>query len=393
MAILEVTTGSGTMAGFDALWTVHNSVYTAGAFELEQEKIFRRRWVFVCHESEVKQPGQYVTRSVAGDPLIIVRTDDGAVKALHNVCRHRGSLVAIDERGTTPRFQCPYHHWTYGTDGALIGVPGENAYTHCRFDKSELGLLQARCETLSGLVFVCLDDGAPLLTDYVGPDLAAILSRPLDDLAYEVFHRETWVMKANWKIFAENQRDGYHVPFVHSTFLAKGSPPQPYHLFPGGHALQLVTWDSRAVDAETWAETSKFPLPGFEPGEGWLVNIFPDFLVMARSNVVEIMSQTPLNHEESLFEVRVLGVAGDNVEQRASRERSWEVWLQTQQPEDRLIMEAQQRGLVSRSMRVSLIARGEPATAGVRGDDNRLRQFWEPWRAMMGLSENKLPDA
>jgi len=150
------------------------------------------------------------------------------------------------------------------------------------------------------------------------------------------------------------------------------------------------------VDEATWRETTRFPLPGLEPGEGWLVNVLPDVVVMVRSDVAEILSQVPLTHAETRYEVRVLGLADDTPEQRAVRQRSFEVWLATQQPEDKHIMELQQRGLQSRSMRMSLIARGADATSGVRGDDNRLRQFWQfwqAWRAWMGLDANAMPGA
>jgi phenylpropionate dioxygenase-like ring-hydroxylating dioxygenase large terminal subunit len=216
------------------------------------------------------------------------------------------------------------------------------------------------------------------------------MERPLGRAEYEQFHYESWTLKANWKVFGENQRDGYHVPFVHQSFLARGSPAQPYRLFPEGHAIQRLRQAQEAVDEKTWEETNRELLPGMEPGEGWVVNIFPDFLIMVRNNVSEILSQVNISHDEVLFEVRLLGLKGDSEEQRASRRRSYEVWLQSQQPEDKAIMEIQQRGLQSRGLRTSLIARGAEATEGVRGDDNRLRQFWQTWRGLMGVAENSL---
>ncbi len=393
MARSEIEEIGAQAPGIDPLRTVHNSVYSAAAFEHERERIWWRVWIFVCHESELPSPGHYLTTEVAGDPLIVVRTLAGSLAAYHNVCRHRGCLVVAEPAGTCARFQCPYHHWTYSLDGALVGVPGEHAYAGTGFTRERFGLLPARLEVVFGLVFVCLDPAALPLADYLGPDVLAVLAEPFGQAPFEVFRHDAWVLKANWKVFAENARDGYHVPYVHQSFLARGSPPLGYTLFPNGHARQDLALAREAVDAATWEETTAFPLPGVRRGAGWLLNVFPDLVVMVRSNVAEIMSQMPLTADETRFEVRVLGLADDDGTRRAARERGYQTWLASQQPEDRQIMEQQQRGLRSRSMRTSLIARGADATSGLSGDDNRLRQFWQVWRALMGLEANAFPEA
>lgn len=383
-------------AGIDPLWTVHNSVYTPAAFELEVERIFRRAWVFFCHESELAEAGRFVTRDIAQDPIIAVRTEAGQVKAFQNVCRHRGTMVVSEPSGLSQEFRCPYHHWLYSLNGELLGVPGRQAYDHCGFREQDFGLAPVRCQSIYGLVFVCLDDRAPALQDYLGSEMLAVMEQPLGRVDLEIMYAEDWPLQANWKVFAENSRDGYHVPFVHhESVLRTGSPSRPYHLFEGGYgrAVQWVDWDPSAVSDADWQETSRCPLPGFTPGEGWVANLFPDFLLMARSNVVEYFVQTPLSHDQTLFGVRVLGVVGDSPEERASRQRSIDVWLRTQWPEDKCVMEAQQRGLRSKGMRTSLIARGQEAVEGTRGDDNRLRQFWQAWREMMGEPENCVPKA
>lgn len=378
-------------AGLDPLRTVHNSVYSPRAFELERERIFRRLWTFVCHESELPAPGHFLTTELAGDPIIVARRASGELGAYHNVCRHRGCLVVEAPSGVTGRFQCPYHHWTYALDGSLVSLPGEAAYEGSGFAREGFGLVPVRLESAYGLVFACLDPDAPPLVEYLGPEVLAMLERPLGRAQYELFHRESWLLKANWKLFAENARDGYHVPYVHASFLGRGSPPKPYRLLANGHAFQGIAWAPEAVDDATWRQTARFPLPGFEPGEGWLLNLFPDLTLTARSNLWEVFVQVPVGHDETWFEVRVYGVAGDSEEQRTVRRLSFHVWLASQQPEDRYIMEQQQKGLRSGSVRTSIIARGANAVAGLRGDDNRLRQFWDTWRARMGCDANAVP--
>ena len=396
MAVASSSTTTDRLAEIDPLWTVHNSAYTEQAFQMELEGIFRRAWVFFCHESELATAGCFITRDVAGDPILAVRASSGQIRAFHNVCRHRGSMVVNEQAGTCQQFRCPYHHWTYSLDGELTGVPGRAAYDHRGFREQDFGLAPVRCEAVYGLVFVCLDDTAPALGEYLGSELLAVLEQPLGRAQLEVFYAEDWLLEANWKMFAENARDGYHVPFVHhESVLRVGSPVRPYRLFEGAYApaVQWVDWDPQAIAEADWQETSKFPLPGFQPGEGWVANIFPDFTIMARGNVVEYFVQTPLSHDKTLFGVRVLGVVGDDLEQRASRQRSLDVWLRTQWPEDKAVMQAQQRGLKSKGMRTSLIARGSEAVEGTRGDDNRLRQFWKAWRQQMGVPENRVPGA
>ena len=379
--------------GLNPLHIVHNSVYSPRAFELERERIFRRLWTFVCHESELPAPGHFLTTELAGDPVLVARQPSGELGAYYNVCRHRGCLVVEAPSGVAGRFQCPYHHWTYGLDGHLVSVPGEAAYEGSGFDRQGFGLVPVRLESAHGLLFACLDADARPLADYLGPDVLAVLERPLGRAQYELFHRESWLLKANWKLFAENARDGYHVPYVHASFLGRGSPPKPYRLLSNGHAYQGIAWAPDAVDEATWQRTAQYPLPGFEPGEGWLLNLFPDLTITARSNLWEVFVQVPVSHDETWFEVRVYGLAGDSDEQRAVRRLSFDVWLASQQPEDRYIMEQQQKGLRSRGVRTSVIARGADATTGVRGDDNRLRQFWQIWRAHMGLDANAVPGA
>lgn len=374
----------------DPLRRVHNSVYSAATFVEEQTRLFARVWNFVAHESELAQAGSYLTCEIAGSPLIIVRDADNRLHGFYNTCRHRGCAVVSEARGQGKVFLCPYHFWEYSLDGRLIGVPGVDAYDGSGFRMEDFGLAPVRVESLYGLVFACLDPNAPTLSDYLGEDLVERLRLPIGGQPFEIFRQRSTPMHANWKCFAENGRDGYHVKFVH-PFLRKSSPPKEFRLLNNGHALQRVAYLKEAVGEEAWEETTAHPLPGLERGCGWVVVVFPDLLLMPRVNHLQILSQRAISAEESILELRALAPAGDSEQQRVARVKGWELWAAGQLPEDMAVIEQQQRGLTGRGVEWSLIARGADAGAGVQGDDNKLRQFWSVWRRYMGCDENAWP--
>lgn len=374
--------------GVDPLRTVHNSAYDAATFERELDTIFQRSWLFMCHESEIAEPGQYMRRQLPGGaPIIVLKDDGGAVRGFHNVCPHRGTLVVVEEEGCSPNLMCPYHNWSFRLDGSLRSVPMDEAYEGTGFDKANFGLTPIATESLFGLVFVRLAEHGPSLREFLGDEIIHLLDSPFNQVELEVFKRTLRVLDTNWKGFAENARDGYHVPFVHK-FLRKASPPQPYQLFDSGHQLQRIAQGPNSVDEETWNLSTDHSFPGFERGQGYLAVIFPDLVVTPRTNVIEIFSQTPLTEHKTLMEIRILGVRGDSEEQRRARQAGYEVWLSKQPDEDAAIMEAQNIGLRSAGARISLIARGQEGATGTRGDDKRLRQFWDSWREYMGLEWN-----
>lgn len=375
----------------DQLHLVDNRLYTdPHAFDLEHERIFERVWNFYCHESELAQPGQYLAKTIAGAPLLVVRNAHGALRAYYNTCRHRGSLVADQPCGRTASFRCRYHWWTYSLDGALLSVPGPEAYEPSGWCKDDYGLVAVRVDSLYGLVFVCLDPDASSLAEYVGEAALPWLRKALGSGEMEVFHQRTLPVGANWKGWAENARDGYHVPCVH-PFFNKHSPPMAYHLLPNGHAAQQLGMDFSRLEPDYAAQLQAVPLPGVEVGEGFILILFPDLGITLRSNVVSIDSQTPLDVGHSVLESRVLGLRGDDEPTQALRKLSWDAWFNNPVAlEDHPIFELQQRGLHGKGVRYSFIGRGVEATSGTRGDDNRLRQFWTTWRQYMGTERNSL---
>jgi len=271
-------------------------------------------------------------------------------------------------------------------------VPGEEAYDGTGFDRTTFGLVEVRCESVLGLVFVNLDDDAEPLEEWLGPELIGVLRKPLANADFRVVAQKREEYGINWKIFAENARDGYHVPFVH-PFFRHASPPGQYHLFRNGHAVQELGMSGDKMEPEMFEKLSSFPFPGVAVGEGYIVNIFPDFTLTLRTNVVTIGTQHLAGPEGVFFEERTLGLVDDDDDVKAVRCYSQRAWFDDPiELEDVPVFYAQQRGVSSRKVRHSIIARGKDARSGTRGDDNRLREFWVQWRKMMGVEVNSIDD-
>jgi len=191
-------------------------------FEEERRRLFSRTWQFLAHDSEIPNKGDYVVRNVLDDSFIVARGDDGQIRAFLNVCRHRAGQVCRNESGNTKRFLCPYHAWSYKTDGSLAGVPyHEEAYGGDAQLRKEDYSLYAPPHTamFNGLIFVNLDPDAAPLPDYLG-EYAKYLAFyfPAGPRRVEVRGPQRWRFGANWKIPAENfSGDTYHTPHTHAS--------------------------------------------------------------------------------------------------------------------------------------------------------------------------------
>jgi choline monooxygenase len=182
---------------------------------LEQERIFERTWQFAAHIADLDAPGSYLTTSAGNQPVLVLRDQEGAIRALRNVCRHRGSRLLSGSGECGKAIRCRYHGWTYRLDGELIGVP--EARSIAGLDKSALGLFPVRAEVLCGLVFVNLDPHATPLADEVAglPErierygIARLRVRPEKGSS----------QPANWKIVVDNYLEGYHVPIAHPGLM------------------------------------------------------------------------------------------------------------------------------------------------------------------------------
>ena len=198
-------------------------------FELEREQVFGHSWVYIAHESEIPNPGDYVLRYIVDNRFIVVRDEEGQVRALLDICRHRGMQVCRAEMGNASHFRCPYHGWTYRNDGSLIGVPSQKAAYGDRLDKSQIGLEQIRVEAYSGMIFGTLDPEAPPLEEWLGDIrwyLELITRRSPEGLEV-IGAPQRWVVDVNWKLASENfVGDSYHTLMTHRSMVELGVAPR-----------------------------------------------------------------------------------------------------------------------------------------------------------------------
>lgn len=221
-------------------------------FELEQERIFRRAWNFLGHVSELPNPGDYVTRDLAGEPVVLIRGDDGEIRGFLNSCRHRGMRVCRADRDNVSYMRCVYHGWSYSRSGDLVTAFAEELYDPGRLRKEELGLIPiTQVAVYRGVIFGTWEAQAPPLEEYLG-DMRFYLDMFLGrtDRGTEVVGApQVWDVSTDWKFCADNfTGDNFHLYTAHGSVVDLGMlPPDPMSLSygylvraQGGHVLHMV---------------------------------------------------------------------------------------------------------------------------------------------------------
>ncbi len=203
-------------------------------YRAEQDRIFGRQWLFVAHETHLPGPGDFVTTTMGEEPVIVVRDrKQGALRVFLNSCRHRGVKVCRVDEGNARNFACPYHGWTYDTEGKLRGVPQFKEAYHEELDRDAWGLIEVpRVECYRGLVFANFDEAAVELEAHLG-DFRWYLDLILDRshcgmMALPGVHR--WRLGGNWKLASEQfAGDNYHANTLHQSMIRIGvGPPETY---------------------------------------------------------------------------------------------------------------------------------------------------------------------
>ena len=209
----------------------------------ERDAIFHRDWVFICAEQELAKPGDYKAVTLAGEPIVIIRGKDQTLRALSNVCRHRGTVILDDGNGSATKLVCPYHAWTYDDQGALRGVPHPGKI---EVDKSRHCLPEFNLTIWNSLVFVNLSGDAPPLAD----KLAGL------EYYFKLFEADTFKnaitgdpehWHTNWKLAMENAMESYHLFKVHPKTLEPYSPTKDAFYIEGSAPWSVTAGKTRGM--------------------------------------------------------------------------------------------------------------------------------------------------
>lgn len=298
--------GFDPKAAIQAAWLPPKSWYTAPEFfKLERDSVFKENWLIAAREDQLRQPGQYVTGNIMGEPYVIVRGEDQQLRAFYNVCRHHAAEVATGDQGCLKKFECPYHGWTYALDGKLLSAPALGAVEG--FDRKFMSLQPLKVEEWGGLVFVNRSENPrPLQADMAG------LKTELDAMSFTgltFVARREYEIKCNWKVFVDNYLDGgYHVPYLHKGLAGQLSLDTYTTDIYERYSIQASKGVSSPSPAQPAAADGAAPAAAAQPVEGgdfaerlgdralyaW---VYPNLMINRYGPMMDTNWVIPLDHE------------------------------------------------------------------------------------------------
>jgi p-cumate 2,3-dioxygenase subunit alpha len=393
--------------------------------EAEMRHIFDTCWIYVGHESEVREAGDFKTRDICGRPVIFCRDAQAQIRVYLNVCRHRGALVCRESEGNAKGFSCFYHGWSYNRNGELDGVPGQASYPPS-FDRSKLGLAEpARVASYKGFVFLCFNEKAQDLTDYLAGAkeyIDLIVDQSPTGRMEVIPGTQAYNIKANWKLLVENSFDDYHLMTTHSTWLnymkrsgVEIKKPERGALMPShgvgkvlgnGHAVidnvnfrgrPVAKWIPLYGDAakpeierireELFARLGPERATRVADTNRNLV-VFPN-LVLNDGSAVTIRTFHPLAPDLMQVRAWALGPVEETPAARAVRLDSFLTFYGPggfATPDDVEALESVQKGMSTfREVPWSVMSRGMAKEGEqLNTDELHLRAFWLRWAELMG---------
>ena len=276
-------------APFERARAMPKAVYTSADFlALEQRHIFAAEWLCAGRADGLPEVGDYLTMEIAGEPVIVLRDRDGALRAMSNVCRHRMSTL-LTGRGNTRAIVCPYHAWTYNLDGTLRGAPAMTL--NDGFCREQIALPQVRCVEWQGWIMVTLNPDAPPPAERLA-EVDALVGHLGMDRYRETF-REEFRWNTNWKVLAENFMESYHLPACHHGTIGGASKLEEMVCPEGLEAFNyhwIVKNDSVPL---ALAHPSNTTLQGQDRRITWLLAIYPSLLITLTPGYFWYLSLTP----------------------------------------------------------------------------------------------------
>jgi glycine betaine catabolism A len=270
----------------------------------ERETIFARQWSLVGRSSMLPNPGDFIVRDVAGESIILLRDKDGSLRAFFNVCRHRGTRLCTETEGRfSGTIQCPYHAWTYATDGRLIGAPHMQGAEG--FDKKDYPLHAAAISEHEGFVFVNLDDDPEPLASSLAPILERMSRFKLGGLS--VGHSVKYDVAANWKLVFQNYSECLHCPVIHPELAAvlpyqSGANDLTEGAFLGGYMELTPPNVSATMSGKACARLIDPEMSDEDRQRAFYYSVMPNMLLSIQPDYVNYYIITPVAVDRTTVE-------------------------------------------------------------------------------------------
>ena len=340
-------------------------------FDRERATIFRQAWHIMGHACEAPNAGDYITLDILGERVVTLRDADGALRSFHNVCRHRAAKLASQPRGTCgQRLVCPYHAWTYGLDGQLVGVPAWHGFPD--LDKAAYGLQPVEQEIWHGFIFVRFEPGLPSVAEMMAPYARELESHALDQL---VPHGRVTLRPrpVNWKNVADNYADGLHIGVAH---------PGLSRLFGTSYRIEARDWvdkmwgDIQPRESANWSERAyQRLLPNLahvpeDRRRRWsYYKLWPNVAFDVYPDQVDFMQFIPVSPTETLIREIAYVHPDTSRDLRAARYLNWRINRQVN-AEDTALIAGVQGGMASSSYTTGPLS---PKEVCLRAFANRMR--------------------
>jgi phenylpropionate dioxygenase-like ring-hydroxylating dioxygenase large terminal subunit len=344
-----------------------STYYDADHAEAERRRVFDTRPIVVGHSSELPEPGDYITNDIVGAPVLVVRQEDGSLKAFSNVCRHRAAKVALEPKGCAAagRFKCPYHAWTYNLDGSLRNIPFGEGFDG--IDNDEYGLIELPVDERHGLIWVVSTPGEPLdiksmIPEEMDKDLAAF---ELDQ--FTLVREATYEEPMNWKVVADGFLDPYHLQFVHPKTVGPFFNTNVY-------TLDVLSPETARLVV---SRKSMHDMRGQEPGSFDLLPhvicnymLLPNTFIAVEPRHFEVwtISPHPTDPQKSKTTIRfLLRTEPQNEKEESYLKKNWELLIHTVVDEDWGVGRALQQGMPKGQVKKTIAGRNEAPIQFVHG--------------------------
>jgi phenylpropionate dioxygenase-like ring-hydroxylating dioxygenase large terminal subunit len=349
-------------------WLYHDPEF----FEAEKRAFLRKAPQIVCHESEIAEPGEWRSLEYLGESVIVIRGDDGEVRAFSNVCRHRGSRLVDGTAGCAKVLTCPYHAWSYARDGRLVGVPHRREYPGLQTET--LGLFPVALENWRGFLFITIEPGMPSVSEIMAPYEEEIEPYRFCDLrALQQVRLRPRAL--NWKTIADNYSDHLHIPVGH---------PGLTRLFGRSYRIEAQEWVDK-MEGDLVEKVSANPserlyqhhlpkvdhLPESHQRKWLYYKQFPNVAFDIYPDQVDFMQFLPVSGTESIIREISYGLPDDRREMKTVRYLNWRINRRVNAEDTELITRVQ-LGMQSSSYKAGPLGTSEVC---LRSFSKKLRRM------------------